>query len=1104
MSNPSTTESSTEFFHRRLAEPFPTSVFGNDSGRLWLGVLVPILVVAFIYVVIMYVRDARRIGVLWAGLLGLLRTTIYLVLAYVFLLPAQRTVEHSQTRSRVVVLFDVSQSMDTRDDPPGPGKPFEKLKTRQDKILDFLFDGDKDFFGRLKRKNPVSMYRFASRADEKSLTLEDRDLVAAPEEGARDPQHVCDARLMQPYLTHWLKPMNLKPFDDRDLPQDVRDHMEELQAGGQGKEKELREFQEKVQEVKDRIAELQERNKTLQGAEMAFFNRTALGDSALMVLQQEVKSNLVQGIVIFTDGRDNSGASKAFRDLKTEAERAKVPIFVVGIGDVRPRVRIDVKSLQLPPDLQPDDRFQAEIQVEGEGLPGQPVTVELEVTHVRIAPGKDDEQLDIQLMEDLAPEKPKEGEQPKPKEGEQPKPREAALLSLGKSIKFQAKANFDTKKTPPTATISIPLEAAEFAKAAGVNLDEGENAKKKWVLAPTPDGYLRFRVSVPRAALEVWPEPFHYSDKIDVKVLKQKLRVLLFAGGPSRDFQYVRNLIQREAEKDQMELSVYLQQYKGEEDKRRMAMWQDTLKDRFLIRFPVMLEGKVRLPRGADDPGADYSPGPEEIDRFRYFYDDPKDASRRVSPFIPSKRDERPWGLYDLDNYDVIIVFDPDWSELDERSFVLLRQWVDAGGGLVFVGGGLNTMELGRPDANKNKFKPLIDLLPVELADVRKYITEIKSDKAWPLDLTEATPDLEFLRLEDEGKFLDDWERFFNRDKNDPLLVERGFHTVYPIKDVKAGSRAVARYTDPGVPEMEGSKRGKQPFLVVADPPRGGRRVWLGAGETWRLRTGPNGESHFERFWTKLTRYAGAHSQREAKKKVRVTYDKRGKVNERTRVTAEVISKGGQRLPQGVKPRIKVDPLDGPDAEKKRFENEVEMQEAEGKPGKFTYEIDPRVKGRYAFEVKVPTEGLSSEQKLLFVEPDDPEMNDLRPDFKQMYDMASEITLVEGRMGDRAADLRRRLERPRMETPDGKVVTPSSEEALRLYFELKNADLIPDCMVQDVVDKKVQSKPDDLWDWSFTLYTPKQGKPVKVPAVMLGVILLFSVEWLIRKLLRLA
>src|SRR5437588_7632807 len=122
---------------------------------------------------------------------------------------------------------------------------------------------------------------------------------------------------------------------------------------------------------------------------------------------------------------------------------------------------------------------------------------------------------------------------------------------------------------------------------------------------------------------------------------------------------------------------------------------------------------------------------------------------------------------------------------------------------------------------------------------------------------------------------------------------------------------------------MEGSKRGKQPFLVVADPPKGGRRVWLGAGESWRLRTGPFGESFFERFWTKLTRYAGAHSQREAKKKVRVTYDKRGKVNERTRVTAEVISKGGQRLPQDVVPKIKVDPLDAPDPEKKRFEAEV-------------------------------------------------------------------------------------------------------------------------------------------------------------------------------------
>ena len=44
------------------------------------------------------------------------------------------------------------------------------------------------------------------------------------------------------------------------------------------------------------------------------------------------------------------------------------------------------------------------------------------------------------------------------------------------------------------------------------------------------------------------------------------LRVLLFASGPSRDYQFVRTLMAREVDAKRAKLSVYLQTAKGLED----------------------------------------------------------------------------------------------------------------------------------------------------------------------------------------------------------------------------------------------------------------------------------------------------------------------------------------------------------------------------------------------------------------------------------------------------------------------------------------------------------------------------------------------------------
>ena len=65
-------------------------------------------------------------------------------------------------------------------------------------------------------------------------------------------------------------------------------------------------------------------------------------------------------------------------------------------------------------------------------------------------------------------------------------------------------------------------------------------------------------------------------------------------------------------------------------------------------------------------------------------------------------------------------------------------------------------------------------------------------------------------------------------------------------------------------------------------------------------------------------------------------------------------------------------------------------------------------------------------------------------------------------------------------------------------------------MVEDKQTSTSKGPHRDLWDEGLTLYTPlptegvPEPKPVKVSYVLLAVVGLLSIEWLTRKLLRLA
>lgn len=284
------------------------------------------------------------------------------------------------------------------------------------------------------------------------------------------------------------------------------------------------------------------------------------------------------------------------------------------------------------------------------------------------------------------------------------------------------------------------------------------------------------------------------------------LRVLLFAGGPTKELQFLRRLFAQEGERRRAELSLCI---------------QDAA------------------------PGAVHEVPAERLLReFPEFHEKPlDDAEKKYSNLLM---------------YDVVIALDADWSRLEAKQLSGLARWVkERRGGLILVAGPINTFQLARA-VNQEKLQPVIDLCPVRLDDSRLLFNERPSPRPCTLNFPGAKPEMRFLKLDAGGEGpLAGWSDFFyGRPAKDakPEPVLRGFYNYYPIRDFKNGAQVVATFSAPEARIAPGNAQPfDQPYLVTASAGKG-RVVYVSSGEFWRLRQF-NG-SFYERFWDGLARYA--------------------------------------------------------------------------------------------------------------------------------------------------------------------------------------------------------------------------------------------------------
>jgi hypothetical protein len=956
----------------------------------WWLILVPVLAVGLAYVGIMYFRDSGSVGAGWAAFLGVLRTVVYLILACFFLLPAWQHSTKTERRSKVVVLFDVSASMAEVDDVAEDGNV--KLLKRREKVLKFLGDDKIAFIDGLLKTNPVTCYRFGKTLDPRTLTiLSAADGITSGRWGTddpKDPPREWTAADLKKELESWLCiDPNRKGID--------------------------------VKQAK---------------LESDLYLGTNLGSAVRQVLAAEEK-NMLQGIVIFSDGQSNQeedmpgsmAGEHVYDDLREQVKRAKIPLLCVGVGKFKPNFSIRVGDIEAPTTARSDEPFPVNVPVIARGLKDKEYEVVLEFTRTR---DNDDRPVTEASHQLTLKSRHKEGE-------------------------------------PDRVEFQIDVMALKKMDPAKVKqLSEKERA----AIMATIEGTWEFKARVARDKREAFANAFHTPEQpARVKIFQKKLRVLLFAGGPSKEYQFVRTLLDREVQANRMELGVFLQ---------------------------TNLEEEIDLGKKDQDWVLNHFP----IHRVR------------------SKPEEMPYTLFE---YDVIVALDPDWYALTKETLLLVKEWVqEKAGGLIFAAGPVNTYQLRELGAGTeaDDLTPIRDLVPCFLKDSRTEGLGEGFDPTarFPLAFQGPLAQFDFLKLDEDGKGpIAGWNEFFfgETDPKPNAELENGFYSYYPVSRAKSIAQVLATFPTQG---GAGAGLAAQPYIAVA-PSGQGSVIYLGSLEWWRLR---NYKAIFhQHFWVKLVRYAGATNMGRVQKFGLTNIPERMLTGDKNRVEYQLRGPDGKLLGREDAERFKLQVVLMPfkkvdDPEPDPDPTSWSIFQLKGKPGNknektgwFMAEFPIEQPGKYQVrlahgarwfqnkikpdeknEVKMKIPGTEEEliNTVLVTQPN-PELDNLKPDLVRLYGLASDKDMVVPRIPKELEEYKQKVDQLKGPLEEGAPTRP--RDGRRLYFDLDSAGIIPFLMIPGREAKEIKGNTKDLRDEGFDTGLED------VPPWLLGLILVVLAGW---------
>lgn len=299
-------------------------------------------------------------------------------------------------------------------------------------------------------------------------------------------------------------------------------------------------------------------------------------------------------------------------------------------------------------------------------------------------------------------------------------------------------------------------ETAELVDERPIQLPpDGEPVSLSFDLQQKEQGKRRFLVEVDSPEGEMDASDNQQSTL--VQVIERKNRVLLLAGGPTRDYQFLRNQLFRD---ENVELDVWLQ----------------------LAR-----------------PGAD-----QESDQLLFRF--------------PESMDE-------LDQYDCIVAFDPDWRLLSVDQAKILERWIsEKAGGLLVVAGPVFTPEWTRRPRGEPKIDLIRGLYPVSFysqGSASLKLGRFGGEQPFPLEFSREGRSSRHLWLggEDSVESISNWDEF------------DGVYGYYAVNEPKDGADILARFSDQST-----AIEGELPIYLAAHYYGAGRVFFQASGEIWRLR----------------------------------------------------------------------------------------------------------------------------------------------------------------------------------------------------------------------------------------------------------------------------
>ncbi|MCU0705074.1 MAG: VWA domain-containing protein [Fimbriiglobus sp.] len=1003
------------------------------------GLLIPLAVGGLLWLT--RVLHRHEVGA-WLRVypMALLRCLALAVLAFCFLLPALQPWETTEKRSKVVMVLDISPSMAKWSDEISRD-PNAKLKTRLDKVLDFLTSADGEFVAKLLDKNPVTVYRLGAnldpepemirRGEEKTdqfnwkreeweaFTRYDFKRWVLTYAGADGKGFSDEAKKQFEAAAAWTAGtgdsdwvLNWTKADDAQTGADSLAERDADDASTTGRKAADRKL----------LAALKEKAAKRVDMARVITQGSAVPDSVTAAVNRE-QANMTQAVIVFSDGRSNLSSDAAVPDLTRRAKEANIPVYTVAVGAAREVVSLVISDLQAPDRTQPDEPTQVTVAVDGIGF-------------------KQNDQVDVTLELFLPGKDPKNNDLP--------------------DFEMKQAVTFGPGETPHGETTFL-LDAEEFAKKNATSLIEEINPPKpgrKWQLKK---GQWKVRAKVPVDSREVFREPFHLSPVRAMEVIDKPLRVLLAAGAPSREFQILRTLMVREVEQKRAELSIYLQNEGGQKG----TIVQDVPPGRLLLKFPDELDVSKETTAGAGggDPGSD-----AETIRQRAKYNN-------------------------LNEYDVVICFDPNWNERDDAgqfripstAFAKLKTWSQTyGGGLIYVAGPFYTAQMVRNNDEAARLRPLLDMLPVEPDDIVASDDPLVriSGRKTPRRLKFNPPkDSDLLRLDDLTPQRDEalkavagWEQFFTGSDDPPKKAEkeylepkRGFFTYYPVKKVKPLAASLAEFLNVD----ENGREAPRPFYAVG-PSGAGRAAWIGSGEMFRLRAVPDvGISFYDKFWLQLARYTSAKRASGAKSRGEVLMSKEVIAGNPIRVRARVLQSSGQEYPENDldRPKLTIEKLDQNGEVKDRFGPFDVLKPAklgqkfEGYyQGVVTPDPAKMTVGEFRYRASVTKGDLPEPLTAEFLlRSANPELDNTKPDLQALLDMASPLKMALDGEPDPA---KRSAMAVRLGATDDDVKTGKA----KLAFALDSADklkVVPELIRSQKMTPQNRGVIDPLWDDAY-------------------------------------